>query len=60
MFTAGTDTKHYADIAEAMYRFMPAVQSQADLAGVHGYDERISVENVHRCCLFYERLLASL
>lgn len=58
MFTAGTDTKHYIDIAEAIYRFEPVVQSQEDLGGVHGANERLSVDNVRRCCLFYETLIA--
>jgi len=60
MFMAGTDTKHYTDIAEALYRFMPAIQSPEDLAQVHGINERISLENVRRCCLFYEELLKGL
>ncbi|PKL26367.1 MAG: hypothetical protein CVV47_00080 [Spirochaetae bacterium HGW-Spirochaetae-3] len=60
MFTAGTDTKHYIDVSEAMYRFEPILQTPADLAGVHGPNERVSVENVRRCVLFYESLIRSL
>ncbi|MBU0928482.1 MAG: M20/M25/M40 family metallo-hydrolase [Spirochaetes bacterium] len=60
MFTAGTDTKHYVGLVEAMYRFEPIMQSPEDLAGVHGADERVSVENVRRCCMFYETLIRGL
>jgi len=60
MFMAGTDTKHYIDIAEAVYRFMPAMQSPDDLSRIHGANERISVDNVRRCCMFYEELLQRL
>lgn len=57
MFTAGTDTKHYVDVAEAMYRFEPVIQTQEELSGVHGPNERISVDNVRRCVMFYEELI---
>jgi len=60
MFTAGTDTKHYKDVAEAIYRFAPILQSNEDIARVHAANERISVDNVRRACLFYERLLSGL
>lgn len=60
MFTAGTDTKHYLGIVEAMYRFAPIMQSQEDLAGVHGANEKMSVENCRRAVLFYEKLISQL
>lgn len=60
MFTAGTDTKHYIDVAEALYRFEPVTQAPADLACIHAANERISVDNVRRCCLFYETLMRRL
>jgi carboxypeptidase PM20D1 len=60
LLAAGTDSKHYLGVAEAVYRFAPIMQTREDLAGIHGTDERISVENVRRCCLFYETLLRGL
>ncbi len=57
MFTAGTDTKHYVDITEGMYRFTPMVQGPEDLGGVHGANEKISVENYLRTVMFYEELI---
>ncbi|MBN1520456.1 MAG: M20/M25/M40 family metallo-hydrolase [Spirochaetales bacterium] len=60
MFTAGTDTKHYRNVAQALYRFAPIRQDRADLAGVHGANERISVDNVRRACLFYCSLMRGL
>jgi carboxypeptidase PM20D1 len=60
LLAAGTDSKHYIDLAEAVYRFAPIIQTREDLAGIHGKDERISIENVRRCCLFYETLLRGL
>jgi carboxypeptidase PM20D1 len=60
MFTAGTDTKHYRNLTPAIYRFTPLFQSPEDIARVHAANERVSVENVHRCCLFYETLLRGI
>lgn len=60
LFMAATDTKHYRSVAEAMYRLTPISQDAKELAGIHGVDERVSVENARRCCLFYESLIASL
>lgn len=60
LFSAGTDTKHYGGITKTAYRFAPIRQTTEDLKGVHGTNERISVENVRRCALFYYELIKSL
>lgn len=60
LFSAGTDSKHYADITEAIYRIAPIRQTSRDLAGVHGPDERISFENLRRCALFYYELMRGM
>jgi carboxypeptidase PM20D1 len=60
LFSAGTDTKHYRSVAEAIYRLTPLKQTAGDLEGVHGRDERVSVDNIRRCELFYEALISSL
>lgn len=57
LFTAGTDTKHYRDIADDIYRFCPLVQTQADLAGVHSVNEKVSTENLDRCVRFFHTLM---
>ena len=60
LFSAGTDTKHYRAVAQAMYRLTPLKQTSAQLDGVHGRDERVEVSNLRRCEIFYKRLLGSL
>jgi carboxypeptidase PM20D1 len=60
LFSAGTDTKHYREVAEAMYRLTPIKQSASQLEGVHGRDERVEVANLRSCEIFYKRLLESL
>lgn len=60
MFTAGTDTKHYRNLTPAIYRFTPLIQTPEDLARIHAANERVSIENLQRCCLFYDTLLRSI
>jgi carboxypeptidase PM20D1 len=60
LFCAGTDTKHYRGVAEAMYRLTPLKQNASQLDGVHGRDERVEIGNLRRCEIFYHRLIESL
>ncbi len=60
LFSASTDTRHYRRVARAIYRLTPLKQGAADLEGVHGRDERVAVDNLRRCELFYEALISSL
>jgi carboxypeptidase PM20D1 len=57
---AGTDTKHYRELTCAIYRLTPLRQSQADIARIHGRDERVEIGDLRRCALFYKSLIASL
>ena len=60
LFSAGTDTKHYKDIVQATYRFSCLPQSQEDLKGVHGDNERVRLADLDRCAVFYRALEESL
>ncbi|MCX7027630.1 MAG: M20/M25/M40 family metallo-hydrolase [Spirochaetes bacterium] len=60
LFSAGTDTKHYRNVVEAMYRFTCLPQTKEDLAGVHGDNEKVRLSDLDRCVLFYVKLIASL
>jgi len=60
LVSAGTDSKHYVNIVQAIYRIAPIRQTSRDLEGIHGPDERISVENVRRCALFYYELMKGM
>jgi carboxypeptidase PM20D1 len=60
LFSAGTDTKHYRGVTDAMYRLTPLKQTSAQLDGVHGRDERVEIANLRRCEIFYNRLISSL
>lgn len=54
---AGTDSRHYADVAENVYRFQPIMLTAADLEMPHGLNERISIENLDRMIRFYIGLM---
>jgi len=60
LVSAGTDSKHYVNMVQAIYRIAPIRQTSRDLEGIHGPDERISVENVRRCALFYYELMKGM
>lgn len=44
MSIAGTDSKHFYDVAENCYRFQPMVFTSKELDTIHGTDESCSIE----------------
>jgi carboxypeptidase PM20D1 len=60
IMTATTDSRHYHGLSGGIFRFSPLRLSTADMSGVHGHDERISLENYLRCIRFYAALFESL
>ncbi len=52
-----TDARFYHTICPNVYRFMPALVNQKELEGVHGVNERISVDNVVRMTRFFVQLI---
>ena len=54
---AATDSRHFQDLAEQTYRFMPIRFKSQDLARLHGTDERISSDQLADMVRFYFRLL---
>ena len=52
-----TDSRHYRQVCQHIYRFSPVLLSMEDLKGMHGVDERISRENYERMIRFYRQLL---
>jgi carboxypeptidase PM20D1 len=52
-----TDGRHYARVADAVYRFVPLVLRPQDLKRVHGIDERAGVADFARAVRVYHALL---
>jgi carboxypeptidase PM20D1 len=57
LVVGGTDTRHYAQVSENGFRFLPIRFAADDFERMHGRDERLSVENFRFAVDFYERLL---
>lgn len=60
LMSGGTDTKHYPKVAAASYRFAPIRSTKEDLARIHARDERIRLEDLDDCALFFLSLMESL
>ena len=54
---AGTDSKHYVDVADANFRFTPVRLGPDDIGRLHGLNERIRIDNYGEIIRFYIQLL---
>lgn len=52
-----TDSIHYRGLTESCYRFLPERVPGMELSSLHGFNERISVNNYAEMINFYIRLL---
>lgn len=59
LVTATTDSRHYAGLCEAVYRFAPVDLDASQIALMHNHDERISLENFGRGIEFYRALIGA-
>lgn len=59
LFTMTTDSRHYTEVTDRIYRFLPIQATDADIALVHDADERISIVNLDRAVRFYTTLLGA-
>lgn len=60
LVTATTDSRHYAHLCDAIYRFGPLELPPEELNRIHGHDERISLNNLERGIAFYKALFNQL
>lgn len=52
-----TDSRHYAALCENQYHFIPMVLGKTDVTGIHGVNERISIENYKKSIQYYGQLM---
>jgi carboxypeptidase PM20D1 len=57
LMLAGTDSRHYAGIADNIFRFYPVRADSDDLKRFHGTNERLSIEGYADMIRFYRRLI---
>jgi len=60
LVTATTDSRHYKDITDNIYRFVPMVLNKDDINKIHGYNESISVANFGRIIGFFTELIKTV
>lgn len=57
LFVGFTDARYFAKISENVYRFQPIRLNNADLARIHGTDERLATESYLEAIRFYYTLI---
>jgi len=60
LMVATSDSRHYHEICQRVYKFSPMDVSKDDLKLIHGEDEKISIENVIHGTYFYLNLIEKL
>lgn len=54
---ASTDAIKYEVVSDNVYRFMPVLLNQYELALMHGVNEHISIENYAKMIMYYQSLM---
>ena len=57
LMIGGTDSQHFGNVSDHIYKFSPVRAKPEDLARFHGTNERISSANLAELIRFYHRLL---
>ncbi len=57
LMTAATDSRHFSQLSDSVYRFSPFRAKGEDLARFHGTNERLAVSNYAEMIQFYHQLL---
>jgi carboxypeptidase PM20D1 len=58
LMVAGTDSIHYGEISDHIFKFSPVRANAEDLKRFHGTNERLSVANYAEAIRFYHRLIS--
>jgi carboxypeptidase PM20D1 len=53
LVSGATDARHYNSLTENAFRFCPVLLTKEDLQGMHGVNERLSLENCEKLVGFY-------
>ncbi|MBI2744496.1 MAG: M20 family peptidase [Burkholderiales bacterium] len=60
LMVAGTDSIHYGEISDHIFKFSPVRANAEDLKRFHGTNERLSIANYADAIRFYHRLITQL
>jgi carboxypeptidase PM20D1 len=57
LVVSASDSRHYTQLADQIFRFRPMRLSRSDLGRIHGIDERIAITNYGEHIRFWVRLM---
>lgn len=57
LMMAASDSRHYSDISEHVYRFSTMALSKAERGMIHANNERVPLETIYITVAFYQRLM---
>ena len=60
LMVAATDSRHYTEITDNIFRFSPVRANSDDLKRFHGTNERLSIEGYAGMIRFYRRLIENV
>lgn len=60
LLTAGTDARHFSDIADNILRFAPIDLNKKQFASIHGANEHIGIQNIGECVVFYKDFIQKI
>lgn len=58
--TGGTDSKHFRQVTENIYRFLPTRMNEEILDGMHGRNEKMELKSFMEMMAFYKSLIGQL
>lgn len=60
LVVGGTDSRHYEEVADNNYRFLPYLMGPDDLSRVHGVNERMGLDAYAMMIKFYAQLMKNI
>ena len=60
LLTAGTDARRFTGLADSILRFAPIDLSREQFATIHSANERIGLESIGQCVVFYRDLISRI